>query len=78
VSGFDLVPEAATVLLSGKQRVYDPDVGFLPSPGVPPGPLYEGFEVTAAEASALRERFGDDLTLWAIYPHCQPVIWAGG
>jgi hypothetical protein len=32
VSGFDLVPEAATVLLSGKQRVYDPDIGFLPSP----------------------------------------------
>src|SRR5262249_18840730 len=71
----DLVPESAKSLLIGKERTYDPNLGWSPA-FTPPRPLREGYEVTAAEAFALRAILDDEE--WdhfaAIYPHGQPAI----
>jgi hypothetical protein len=89
---FDQLPPAAQAVLRGKERTYDPNIGTDTwprglgdlegrPPSYPPFPPIEGFEVTAAEASALRQTFGDGLaayTFLAIYPHGQPLTWFGG
>jgi hypothetical protein len=71
-------PPAAQALLRGKQRIYNLNISFPASTFGGPLPPFEAFEVTAAEASALRQILGDDFArfgLLSIYPHGQPVSW---